>query len=95
MTASKRIGIMALGILFLLMIPLIAMQFNTGVNWSAFDFLVMGALLLLLAMGLEFIIRRSKKRSVRYMLIALLLLVFFLVWAELAVGIFNSPLAGS
>lgn len=78
-----------------MLIPLIAMPFTTEVNWSPLDFLVMGVLLFSVALLAEVILRKVKKATHRIALIAVVLLVFVLVWAELAVGIFGSPFGGS
>lgn len=78
----------------LLAIPLVAMQFTT-VDWNGFDFLIMGILLLSTGLIFELVLRRVKSVKGRVVFITVVLLLFILVWAELAVGIFNSPFAGS
>jgi len=79
----------------LLLVPLVAMFFTNEVNWSSFDFVVAAILLYGSGMTLELILR--KVQSTKYRLIAALILfvVLFLVWAELAVGIFGTPFAGN
>ncbi len=79
----------------LLLIPLIAMQFSTDVQWTGGDFLVMGALLTGIGLTAEYALRKIKTRNGRILALALLLAVFLLIWAELAVGIFGTPFAGS
>lgn len=79
----------------LLLIPLVAMQFTNEVNWSGFDFLVMGILLLGTGLVCELVLRTVKKRANRLILCLAVLGVFILVWMELAVGIFGTPFAGS
>lgn len=86
---------MLLGIIGLLLIPAIAMLFTTEVNWSLGDFVVMGALLLTVAFTTEFILRKTTHKKYQIAFIALVIGLFLLIWAELAVGIFNSPFAGS
>lgn len=71
------------------------MNFTDQVNWSIFDFVVMGILLLALGLGIEFLLRKVKKKSHRLIFVALAVFTFLLVWAELAVGIFGTPFAGS
>ncbi|WP_136666962.1 hypothetical protein [Flavobacterium sp. H122] len=83
------------GTCFLLLIPLIGMQFTNEVNWSVFDFILMGALLLGLGFTSEFIFRKITHKTYKLGLIVLLVIVFLLIWVELAVGLFNSPFAGS
>lgn len=78
----------------LLFIPLVAMNFSTEVNWNINDFLVMGILLFSLGSMIELVLRRTKKENSRALLIGTLILIFVLVWAEMAVGIFDSPIAG-
>ncbi len=84
-----------LAIILLLLTPLIAMQFTTEVNWTAFDFVVAGVLLLGTGLLAELIMRKVKNKNRKIVAIAMLLAVLFLVWAELAVGIFGTPFAGS
>lgn len=79
----------------LLLLPLLAMPFTDEVNWTAGDFLVMGALLFALVSAVEIIWRKTERGEVRYLWIALAVLLFLLIWAELAVGIFGTPFAGS
>lgn len=79
----------------LLLIPFIGMQFTNEVLWSAFDFVVMGTLLLGFGLTAEFIFRKLKNKTYKLGWIVFLVIVFLLIWIELAVGIFNSPFAGS
>lgn len=72
----------------ILLIPLIAMQFTDEVNWTALDFIVAGSLLFVTGLAFELTIRKVKKRKNRILLLAVILLVFLLIWVELAVGIF-------
>lgn len=95
MTNNKRVFWFLLTVSILLLIPLVGMQFTTEINWSPSDFLVMGLLLLGTAFFLEVVLRKVSKTDIRIALIALILVLFFLIWAELAVGIFGTPFAGS
>lgn len=92
---SKRLQLMIFGILGLLAIPLIAMQFTNEVNWSMGDFILMGTLLLTVVLLIEFILQKVTDSKTRIGFVAVVLVLFLLIWAELAVGIFNSPFAGS
>ncbi|HEY1200420.1 MAG TPA: hypothetical protein VGE79_05545, partial [Niastella sp.] len=76
-------------------IPLIAMQFTSEVDWSPFDFLVMGVLLLGTGLACELVLRKVKKTGYRVAIVAGILVALLLIWAELAVGIFGTPFAGS
>ncbi|MCB0588714.1 MAG: hypothetical protein KDD06_25715 [Phaeodactylibacter sp.] len=94
-TQNKRLAFILLSIPLLLLIPFIAMQFTSEVNWSPFDFLVMGILLLGTGMAFELVLRKVKKTEHRIALSLAVLVIFFLIWAELAVGIIGTPFAGS
>ncbi len=92
---NKRLLVILLSVPFLLLIPFLAMKFTNEVNWSPSDFLVMGILLIGAGLVCEFVLRIAKKTQHRIILVGAVLFLFFLVWAELAVGIFGTPLAGS
>ncbi len=79
----------------LLLIPLVAMQFTDEVNWSAFDFAIMGALLLGTGLACELVLRKVQTLRYRLMLCAVVLGMCVVVWAELAVGVFGTAFAGS
>ena len=81
--------------LLLLIIPFVGMFVSDQVNWSPFDFLVMGLLLFSLGLAADAIFRKFKQLRSRLLFTALLLVVFLLIWIELAVGLFVTPLAGS
>jgi len=81
-------------VVFLLLIPIIAMQFTDDVNWTMFDFLLAAALLLSTGLAIDFIIRKVKRNKYRIALSVVLLAMLLLIWAELAVGIFGTPLSG-
>ena len=92
---NKRLTVFLLSVPILLLIPLVAMQFTTEVNWSLSDFIIMGGLLTTAALMMEFIIRKVKNKKYLLAWVFTVLIAFFLIWAELAVGIFGSPFAGS
>lgn len=95
MTISKRQLVILCSTLALLAIPLTAMQFTPDVQWSSFDFLVAGVLLLTLGFSIDFAIGKIKTINKRVMAIAAIAILFLLIWVELAVGVFGTPLAGS
>ena len=72
-----------------------AMQFTEEVNWTISDFLVMGILLFTTVFTIDFVLKKLKTLKSRLILIVGIVVLLALVWAELAVGIFGSPLAGS
>ncbi|MFZ1788250.1 MAG: hypothetical protein WAT92_08070 [Saprospiraceae bacterium] len=92
---NKRLMIILALVVTLLSIPLIAMQFSEQVDWDIFDFTIMGVLLLGTSLLCEFVLRKVKTLQNRILLCGAILLVFFLIWAELAEGIFGTPFAGS
>jgi ABC-type Mn2+/Zn2+ transport system permease subunit len=92
---NKRLFGIVLAVGLLLLIPLVAMQFTKEVDWSLLDFVVMGVLLLGTGLLCELVLRRVKTTGSRIVLLAVVLFAFFLIWAELAVGIFGTPFAGS
>ena len=76
-------------LLTLLLIPLIEQQEgNSAFNWTVFDYIL--AFSLLLTVGFRSI--RSKR--IKWVAIIGIALFFVLLWSELAVGIFNTPIAG-
>ncbi|WP_435353491.1 hypothetical protein [Emticicia sp. SJ17W-69] len=79
----------------LLLLPLMAMQFTSEVNWTFSDFIVAGILLFGTGGLIELAIRKINKVGTRIWVILGILIVLFLIWAELAVGIFGSPFAGN
>ena len=81
--------------LFLLLIPLIGMMITDEINWSVFDFLMMGFLLTLLSAGINYVINCTTNFKKRILYIGILVLIFLLIWAELSVGIFYTPIAGN
>ncbi|MHC2991603.1 membrane protein [Pontibacter sp. HJ8] len=95
MTQNRRLIGIILTVVFILLIPFIAMQFTDEVNWGLFDFIVMGVLLLGTGLLCELVMRKVKNMDYRIGILALILIALFLIWAELAVGIFGSPFAGS
>lgn len=97
LTVKSNIRIIAilLCIVLLLLIPLIAMQFTSDVVWSTFDFISAAILLLSAGLSIELILRKIKTTKFRIMAFVVLVLFLFLIWAELAVGIFGSPFSGN
>lgn len=94
-TQNKRLVAIVLTVALILLVPLVAMLFTDEVNWGFFDFIIMGALLLGTGLTCEFVMRRVKKLEYRFLICGAILLGLFLIWAELAVGIFGTPFAGS
>lgn len=92
---NKRLKIILITVAILLLLPLIAMQFTNEVNWTAMDFVVAGVLLLGTGLVFDLLVRKTKSIKHRIVIALALLMVFLLIWAELAVGIFGTPFGGS
>ena len=81
--------------LLLLLFPLVGTLVSNEVNWSFFDFIVMGILILSMSFGIKQVVMTTKNTNYRILIIGMILLVFILIWVELAVGIFDTPFAGN
>ena len=92
---NKRLIGIVLTVVLLLLIPLIAMQFTNEVDWKLFDFVVIGILLLGTGLVCELVMRTVKNKDYQIGILAVIVVVLFLTWAELAVGIFGTPFAGN
>jgi hypothetical protein len=92
---GRDLGRVLLGTGAILLVPLVAMRYTREVNWGPLDFAVAGVLLA--GIGSLFVLLTRKLRTApqRRAVGGGLLLTLVLVWAELAVGIFGSPIAGS
>lgn len=94
-SGSKSLLRVLLGTAAILLIPFVAMQVTDEVNWTAFDFVAAAVLLSVAGFALELAaakLRTGKSRVLAGLVIGML---FLLVWAEMAVGIVGSPIAGS
>jgi hypothetical protein len=74
----------------LLLLPAVAMQFTNEVTWDETDFIVMGAMLVGVGLGAEFLARRSGSIAYRLGSAAALLTAFLTLWVNLAVGMIGS-----
>ena len=92
---NKRLIGIVLTVVLLLLIPLIAMQFTKEVDWKLIDFVVMGVLLIGTGLLCELVMRKVKKVGHRIIICGVVLVALLLIWAELAVGIFGTPFAGT
>lgn len=91
----NRLLIIVLIVGALLLIPFIAMQFSTEVVWTASDFVIMGILLLGTGLLIDLVLRKVSSTPKQIIICGIVLAVFLLIWAELAVGVFGTPFAGS
>jgi hypothetical protein len=87
---NKRLIGIVIAVAFLLLVPLIARA-----PWSRFDFILVGVLLLATGLMIEIVLRAVKNTKHRIAICAAILAAFFIIWVELAVGIFGTPFAGN
>jgi hypothetical protein len=71
------------------------MQFSPEVNWTGLDFLAGGVVLFFTALFIEALLRIFPSTTHRIIAVGVVLFALALLWAELAVGLFGSPFAGS
>jgi len=96
MLPQPKILLVLLSIVFLLLlIPFVAMQFTNEVNWSVMDFVMAAILLFGTSLVIEFVLRKVKSTKHRIFLCVIIIVTLLLIWTELAVGIFGSPVAGN
>lgn len=74
--------------------PLVGVIFFE-LDWSGFDFLVMTLLILSLSILINLILYYTDSSKLKLLLIFIVSILFLLIWAELAVGIFGTPFAGN
>lgn len=86
---TKSIIRIALATACILLIPLLGQW-----PWTLSDFIIMGSLIFGTGLAYELIAKKVAKKH-RVAAAAALLVVFLLIWAELAVGLFGTPFAGS
>jgi hypothetical protein len=75
---------------FLLLLPLIAMQFTSEVNWDETDFIVFGAMLAVACGTYELATRATSNGPCRAAVGIAVAAAFILVWMNLAVGIIGT-----
>jgi hypothetical protein len=86
----------AVGTLLILLIPLtLQLTIGTGVdgqgfNWKLNDFVVIGALLFITGLLIEYVLTKFPAQKHRLVAVGLIILGFLWLYAELAVGIFTN-----
>ncbi len=93
-STQKRIWLYGIPAI-LLSLPFFAMQFTPEVHWTFSDFVIGGVLLFGTALVIDLLLRFLKSKRQRIIVIVATVLLLMIVWAELAVGLFGSPWAGS
>ena len=79
-------------ILLLLCIPwLEQLDGKAAFHWTVFDYFAAFVLLLTFGFGLEYVVRKTKSKKGKFLIILILALLFILIWTELAVGVFDYP----
>lgn len=78
-----------------LMILGIVSQFNPDVNWDIQDYIIAGVLLIGTGFLINIAFNRIKTVKHRTLIIIVLFVLLLLLWAEMGVGIFGTPIAGS
>jgi len=77
----------------MLLLLRISMHYISDMNWSSTDFAIVGALLF--GIGVLIQLLRKKVKKTTFGIILFLIVLLLLVWVELGVGIFGTPLAGN
>ena len=80
--------------LLVLLLPLIGVILF-DLDWNIFDFLIMGLLILFFSIVINLILNHLNSSKLRLILVLMLVILFLLIWAELAVGVFGTPFAGT
>jgi len=89
-TTYKSAGRVALAVAFILLLPLLAMQFTDEVVWDLTDFAVAGALLLGAGFTYELVARKAGNIAYRAAVGVAVTAALMLVWMNLAVGLIGS-----
>ncbi|HEX2868169.1 MAG TPA: hypothetical protein VHO03_14080 [Ignavibacteriales bacterium] len=93
-STGKSVIIAALSSAFLLLVPLVAMQFDSGVNWSLFDFAVAWILLFSAGFSYKLAVKKVSNNAHRFAVGSVVAISLFLVWSNLSVGLIgdgNNP----
>ncbi len=90
MMKNKRLIGIVLAVAFILLLPLLAMQFTDEVVWDLADFAVAGALLFGAGLTYELIARKAGHIAHRAAVGVAVAAALLLVWMNLAVGIIGN-----
>jgi hypothetical protein len=82
-TKNIRLICILLAVPALLLIPFFAMRFANEVNWTPFDFALMGFMLLMTGLAIEVALRILKTKWMRVAAIVAVLFGFVMVWGTL------------
>lgn len=95
LTIRKRRLLFSGLVISLLLIPAIGNLVSDEVNWSLTDFVIGFFLPVGTGFSVDLILTKVKSRRNRLFLVLGILFLLVTVWAELAVGVFGTPFAGS
>lgn len=96
MVLSKKSVLIVLSLTFLLLlVPFVGMQLSKEVNWTLSDFIIGGIVLFAFGIIVAYALQNIKRRLIRLLVVGIILFILLLLWAELAVGVFGTPFAGS
>ena len=87
-TSHRRLAWVAAA--FLLLLPLVAMQFTDEMKWDGSDFTLLAAMLIAAGGTLELALRMTGNAAYRAAVVLAIAAAFMLVWVNLAVGIIGS-----
>lgn len=92
---NKRLIGIVFGVGLLLLAQFTAMKLTGDVQWSMFDFVLAGVLLLGTGLAIELVLRMVTQFKYRVAICAAILLALLIVWAEIAIGVFGTRFVGS
>ena len=92
---KKSLQYIILADVAILLVIASVMLFTEAVQWNIYDFLAMAVLIFIAGTAINFI--WSKVQAIKYkvLLCVGVCIIFILIWAEMAVGIFGTPIAGN
>jgi hypothetical protein len=83
---KPNIARVALIVGLILLIPFFGNLYVEGWNWSPFDFVVMGTLLFVVGLAIDFTARKVTDPVNKVLAIGAIVLAFLALWTEMAVG---------
>ncbi len=92
---AKKLWLFSALVVALALLIALALSIAGILLWSPFDFVLAGVLLIGLAITMNLILNYTKKSTMRWLFLIVAILLFILLWMELAVDLFGSSLSGS
>lgn len=86
---SRRLLFVVLATALILLVPYVAMQFSSEMNWTGSDFAFAGILTAITGLLYVLLTRKPSTTRQRVVVGGALLLAFLIIWVEGAVGIFH------